>query len=371
MTSGGGAGPGGARRARNARQEGQAMQGISFAGNRTIRMITVDDPTPGPDEVVLAMRASGLCGSDLHYYRSATGAGGPVASAAGGEPVIAGHEPCGEVVATGRNVAPADAVAGMRAMVHHYWGCSACTHCRSGWTQMCSEMAPLIYGVNRHGGHAPYLKVPARTLVRLPEALSFAAGAAISCGTGTAYFALHRMGLTGRDTVAVFGQGPVGLAATQLAVAQGARVIAIDISRDRLDHAARLGAWRCIDPNADDPVAAIRDLTGGGAAMAMDTSGVTAVRTQAVRAVRPWGVVGLVGAGGDLQVAIADIMRRQVTILTSWTFPTTGQEECARFMAERGVEPEAVFTHRWTLADATEAYSLFDRQLTGKAVFLI
>jgi threonine dehydrogenase-like Zn-dependent dehydrogenase len=346
------------------------MRGVSFGGNRSIAMIEVDDPTPGPGEAVIAMKASGMCGSDLHYYRSASGSGGPVATESDAGPVIAGHEPAGEVVAVGAGVAKGDAHVGMRAMVHHYWGCSSCEHCRSGWAQMCTEVPPKIYGVNSHGGHAPYLKVPARTLVPLPEALSFAAGAAISCGTGTAYFALKRMGLSGRDTIAIFGQGPVGLAATQLAVAQGARVIAVDISRERLEQARGLGAWHAIDPNETDPVEAIRELTGGGAEMAMDTSGVTAVRTQAVRCVRQWGTVGLVGAGGELQVAIADIMRKQVTIMSSWTFPNVGQAECAEFVADRGVDVEAVFTHRWRLDQADEAYRLFDQQKTGKGVFL-
>ncbi len=346
------------------------MQGLSFAGNRTIARIAIDDPTPGPGEVVLEIKASGMCGSDLHYYRSASGSGGPVASGATG-PVIAGHEPSGVVVAVGPDVAPQEAFVGQRAMVHHYWGCSACEQCRSGWAQMCTETAPKIYGVNSHGAHAPYMKVPARTIVPLPEALSFETGAAISCGTGTAYFALVRMGLSGRDAIAIFGQGPVGLAATQLAVAQGARVIATDISDERLAHAKRLGASVTINPATTDPVEAIRELTDGGAHMAMDTSGVTAVRTQAVMSVRPWGMVGLVGAGGDLQIAIADIMRRQITIMSSWTFPNTGQAECDAFVAERDVDVDAVFTNRWALDQADEAYRLFDQQRTGKGVFVM
>lgn len=345
------------------------MEGLSFAGNRTIARIWIDDPTPDPGEVVIEIKASGMCGSDLHYYRSPSGSGGPVASG-GSDPVVAGHEPVGIVVAVGTQVAPMEAFVGQRAMVHHYWGCSACEQCRAGWAQMCTATAPAIYGVNRHGAHAAYMKVPARTIVPLPDSLSFEAGAAISCGTGTAYYALVRMGLSGRDTIAIFGQGPVGLAATQLAVAQGARVIATDVSEERLAHAARLGASVTINPNDTDPVEAIRDLTGGGAHLAMDTSGVTAVRTQAVRSVRPWGTVGLVGAGGDLQIAIADIMRRQITIMSSWTFPNTGQAECAAFIAERSVDVDAVFTNRWTFDQAETAYELFDQQKTGKGVFV-
>src|SRR2546423_9660055 len=93
-----------------------------------------------------------------------------------------------------------------------------------------------------HGGHAPFMTVPARTLVPLPEELSFEEGAAISCGTGTAYGALKRLDVSGRDTLAVFGQGPAGLSATLLGKAMGARVIAVDVAPERLKLARDFGA---------------------------------------------------------------------------------------------------------------------------------
>ena len=158
------------------------------------------------------------------------------------DPVIAGHEPCGVVVAVGPGVTDAEAKVGDRMMVHHYQGCTQCSHCRSGWQQLCQEVPVKVYGSNAHGGHAKYLKVPANTMVPLPEELSFTAGAAISCGSGTAYGALRRMNVSGRDTIAIFGQGPVGLAGTQFAKAMGARVIALDINPQRL--AARQGVRR-------------------------------------------------------------------------------------------------------------------------------
>lgn len=345
------------------------MRALAFGGNRSVTTIDIPDPTPGLGEVVIEIKASGMCGSDLHYYRSATGSGGPVASAVAAEPVIAGHEPCGVVAAVGPGVAPNEARVGQRVMVHHYWGCSACEQCRSGWAQMCTQVSPKIYGVNAHGAHAPYLKVPARTVVPLPDELSFEAGAAISCGTGTAYFALRRLKLSGRETIAIFGQGPVGLAATQLAVAQGARVIALDINADRLQQAKAFGADATLNPMEGDPVAAIKDLTHGGADMAMDTSGASSARAMAIRCVRLWGSVSLVGAGGDLHIAIAEMMRRQITIMTSWTFSNVGQAECARFVARRGIDVDRIFTHRWSLDQGEAAYRLFDQQNAGKGVF--
>src|SRR5256884_9176847 len=112
-----------------------------------------------------------------------------------------------------------------------------------------------------NGGHARYMKVRARTLVPLPDALSLEGGAAISCGTGTAYGALKRLDVSGRDTLAVFGQGPVGLSATLLGKAMGARIVALDLSAERRRLAKEFGADTVVDPQAADPVAALMDLT--------------------------------------------------------------------------------------------------------------
>src|SRR5439155_461747 len=178
----------------------------------------------------------------------------------GGGPVIAGHEPCGVVAARGPGVSEEEAPTGARVMNHHYKGCGRCKHCRVGWSQLCRS-GIVVYGMTGHGGHAPYMKVPARTLVPLPDTLSFEEGAAISCGTGTAYGALKRLDVSGRDTLAVFGQGPVGLSATMLGRAMGPRVIAIDVAAERLALARELGAEHTIDPRASDPVKTIHELT--------------------------------------------------------------------------------------------------------------
>src|SRR5688572_1191897 len=223
------------------------MRGIVFLGNRKLEIQSFPDPTPGPGEVVLEMKASGMCGSDLKFYRSAPGA----AQAALGlgtlkDPFIAGHEPCGVVVARGPGVSEREAPTGQRVMDHHYAGCGACTHCRLGWSQLC-RAGITVYGVTAHGGHADYLKVPVRTLVELPEELSFPEGAAVACGTGTAYGALRRMRIAGGDTLAVFGQGPVGLSATLLGNAMGARVIAVETAPERLRLAKDFGADAVVD----------------------------------------------------------------------------------------------------------------------------
>ena len=349
------------------------MKGVVFLGNRQLELQDFPDPTPGPGDVVLEMKASGMCGSDLHLYRSP---GGGVAAAAAlglggdGEAVIGGHEPCGVVVARGAAVDERLVEMGARVMVHHYKGCGICRSCREGWAQLCDEKF-VVYGVTDHGAHAPYIKVPASTLVALPEALSFGEGAAISCGTGTAFGALKRLHLAGGDTLAVFGQGPVGLSATLLGVAMGARVLAVDVGPERLALAQDFGADAVIDADQDDPLDAILALTGGrGVDLALECSANPGARVASIQATRRWGSVCFVGEGGEVTLQVSPMLiRKQLTLIGSWTFSVFGQADCAKFVAEREVPLEKLISHTFKLADAEAAYQLFDGQTTGKGIF--
>jgi threonine dehydrogenase-like Zn-dependent dehydrogenase len=348
------------------------MRGVVFLGDRKLELREFPDPTPGPGEAVIAIKASGMCGSDLHPYRAAGNAARALGLGGGSGPVIGGHEPCGVVAAVGPGVSEAEARVGQRVMNHHYWGCGQCKHCRVGWSQLCKK-GIVVYGMTGHGAHAPYMKVPARTLVPLPDELSFEEGAAISCGTGTAYGALKRLDVSGRDTLAVFGQGPVGLSATQLGVAMGARVIAVDIAAERRQLAREFGAESVIDPRAVDPVTALRELTHGeGVEAALDCTGNPDARLAAVRSACTWGRVCFVGEGNNVTIDVSqDMIRKQLTIMASWTFSSVGQEECARFIADRRIPLRKLLTHRFELEEAESAYRLFDTQTTGKGVFLL
>ncbi|MBB3526965.1 zinc-dependent alcohol dehydrogenase family protein [Rhizobium sp. BK456] len=339
------------------------MQGIVFTGDCGVRLADFPDPTPGPGEVVLEIKASGMCGSDLHQYRSAPG----VISAE----LIRGHEPCGVVVAVGPGSVAPHARIGARVMVHHYAGCAGCQQCNSGWPQMCEEVPVTVYGIDGHGAHAPFMKVRADTLVPLDERLSFVAGAAISCGTGTAWGAFERMGLTGRDAVAVFGQGPVGLSATLIAKAQGAKVIAVDIDEERLAVARAFGADHIVNPGKEDVVEAVKEHTQGkGASKVLETSGAVQASLDAVRVARAWGTIGLVGLGAEFKMTLSQVLRRQLNVVASWTMSIQAQRACADFVMERGIDLDQLFTQRWRLDQAEEAYRLFNKQSSGKGVFI-
>jgi threonine dehydrogenase-like Zn-dependent dehydrogenase len=337
-----------------------SVHGLVFTGDRRVALQEFPDPVPGPGEVVVAMRASGICGSDLNLYRR------PGFERA----VICGHEPCGVVVERGPGVSDRQARLGQRVMVHHYRGCGTCWLCRMGYTQMCDQAQ--VMGTDVHGGNAPYLLAPAGALVELPDELSFAEGAAIACGTGTAYAALVRLGLSGRDTLAVFGQGPVGLAATQLATAMGARVLALDPEPERRRMAGELGAEVALDPNTTDAVAAIRALTHGlGADATLDCSGHPEARVACARAARPWGRACFVGAHGTATFDMTpDVIHRQLTMFGCWTFNPLLMAECARFAVERKVALGRVFTDTFRLEQAAEAFRCVEARSMGKGVFV-
>ena len=187
------------------------MRGIVFLGNRKLELRDFPDPTPGRPARSSSPSRPRACAAAICIPIAPTATPRPPSASARGGPVIAGHEPCGVVAAVGAGVDPS--LVGQRVMNHHYKGCGRCQHCRVGWSQLCRH-GITVYGMTGHGGHAAYMMAPAFTCVPLPDELSFEEGAAVSCGTGTAYGALKRIDVSGRDTLAVFGQGPVGLSAT-------------------------------------------------------------------------------------------------------------------------------------------------------------
>ena len=354
------------------------MLGVVFKGNRTLALQAFDDPVPGDDDVVIEMKASGFCGSDLHHYRGPLGAALMGKSAgfladhglALDDPIVAGHEPCGVVAELGRKVDRRSFNRGDRVMVYHYDGCRYCDSCRRGWVQMC-DRGSTVFGHTAHGGHAHFMRVPARSLIHLPAEVSYTAGAAISCGTGTAFAALERLEVSGRDTLAVFGLGPVGQSAIQLARAMGVATFAVDVSDERVELARQFGATQALNGSRDDAVEAVMQWTAGrGASVAIDCSGNADARQAAVRCTSNWGRIAFVGVGGEVTLnAWSDLMMKQRSIVGHWTFSDGGMTRCVRFVADHGIDLDRQFSDRWRLDQAEVAYKKFDSQTAGKACF--
>ncbi len=336
------------------------MRGAYLPGGSQVELRTVPDPTPGHGQVVLAMRASTICGSDLRaIYREHLGEG-PEAY----RDVIGGHEPAGQVVEVGPGVRRARS--GDRVVVYHISGCGQCDQCRCGYQISCESPARAAYGWQRDGGHADLLLAEERDLLLLPESLTFLDGACVACGFATAYEALCRTGVSGRDRVLVTGLGPVGLATGMLAKAMGASmVVGTDPSKARRDLAVRLGVID--EPLTGDHADELKDILGDGAEVAVDCSGNPAAQLSALRHTRRWGRVALVGEGARLTVDVSDVLiHRQLTVHGSWVSSTWRMGELLDRLDRWGLHPEAVVTERHRLADVQTAYAVADRGEGGK-----
>jgi propanol-preferring alcohol dehydrogenase len=338
----------------------KAVQSILFPGDGTVRLEESPEPTPGEGEVVVQVRASGMCGSEMHFYHG---------NFDFDHSMIQGHEPCGVIHSVGPNVPSSVAKPGDSVMIHHYWGCGSCRRCHEGWAQMCeSKEAAKTMAISAHGGHAPLLLVPANTLMPLPEGLSFKAGAAIGCGTGTAWGAIKRLGSISDTTVVVFGQGPIGLSAVMFASSMGARVIAVDVNASRLGQATHFGADLVINSLEEDLVEEVEKFTGGRLAdVIIETSG--RASSDALSVLGTFGRGVFTGLPGHTEFRTQDIYKKQWTLMTSWTMSWSEQARCADYIKAHNLPVDDLFSHSWRLDQAAEAYEWFAKQDAGKGVF--
>lgn len=341
------------------------MKGVVLPGERRLEFREFPVPEPGHGQVLLRMKASAICGSDLRaIYRPKDQGTGPEAYRG----VIAGHEPCGQVEKIGPGVTrfqPGD-----RVIVYHIAGCGLCHDCRGGWMISCTSPARAAYGWQRDGGHAPYLLAEERTLVALPEPLTYVDGAMVACGFGTSYEACRRTGVSGRDTVLVTGLGPVGLGTGMLCKAMGARVIGTEVAAERVELARSLGFDLAVQP--EEAGAAVAELTGGaGVEVAIDCSGNADARRLCLETAREWGRAAYVGEGGSVTFEPSPLLiHKQLTLYGSWVCGLVQMEELAERLVRWGLHPEETVTHRFPLEQAREAYELFDKGKTGKVVLV-
>jgi threonine dehydrogenase-like Zn-dependent dehydrogenase len=299
------------------------------------------------------------CGSDLHFLNGKFDFD---------HSMIQGHEPCGVVYEVGEGVGPNVAKPGDRMLVHHYWGCGACRRCREGWPQMCEASGAKAMAVDAHGGHAPYVAVPASTLNPMPDGMSFRGGAALSCGTGTAWGAINRVGGVWDTTTVVFGQGPIGQSAVMFASSMGARVIAVDVNPERLKLAKHFGAEVTVDSRDGNLVEVVSEFTNGRMAeVVMETSG--RASEDALSVLGTFGRAVFTGLPGETNFKTQDVYKKQWTLMTSWTMSWTEQARCAEYIVQHNLPIDDLFSHSWTLDQAEDAYAWFSKQDAGKGVF--
>ena len=271
-----------------------------------LEMQEIPVPTIGAGEVLVRVRAAGICHSDVHY-RAGRSPMGPL-------PLTLGHEVAGVVEAIGPQVRAVQI--GERVCLHYLLSCGQCAYCRTGHEQFCAAGAML--GHHTDGGYAEYVAVPEHNAVPLPDTIPFAVGAVMMCSSATAFHALRKARVQGGETVAIFGVGGLGLSALQLARAFGALdVYAVDLHPDKLRLAEEHGAIP-VDASAGDPVAAIRRLTQGrGVDVAVELIGLPKTMQQAVQALAVLGRAVIAGVSDQpLEVdTYRDLLGREAEII--------------------------------------------------------
>jgi threonine dehydrogenase-like Zn-dependent dehydrogenase len=342
----------------------ESMKGAFLPGRSTVELRAVPVPEPGHGEVLIRMKASTICGSDIRcIYHEHLGKGPE-----GYQGVIAGHEPSGQIVKVGsgcRRFRQGD-----RVIVYHISGCGLCNDCRRGYMISCtSETYRRAYGWQRDGGMADYLLAEEKDLIHLPDGLSYADGAQVACGFGTVYEGLQKIGIGGNDSVLITGLGPLGLATGALCRKLGAsRIIGVDVVEERMRLAKELSLCDEVLASGPDNVAQVKKLTGGaGVERAVDCSANDSARATAIRATRKWGKILFLGEGGRVEFNPSpDIIHDQKTIFGSWVTSTWLMEELVERLVRWNLHPPDLVTHRFELESVAEAYALMASGKCGK-----
>jgi len=343
------------------------MKAAFLPGNSTVVFKDVEIPVPGHGEVLIKMKSSTICGSDIRaIYREHLGKGPE-----GYQNKVCGHEPSGQIIKCGPGLRRFKE--GDRVVVYHISGCGVCNDCRRGYMISCTSPYRAAYGWQRDGGMAEYMLAEEKDLVLLPDSLSYSDGAQIACGFGTVYEGLEKIGICGNDAVLVVGLGPVGLAAAMLAKAMGAsKVIGVDTVQERMDIALEKGLCDHVFLSDADALQKIQDLTGGyGVERSVDCSGNTYGRQLSIRAARKWGKIVFIGEGGTCEFNPSpDIIHDQKTIYGSWVTNIWRMEELVERIERWGIHPADLITNRFKLEDASEGFSLMNDGKCGKVAIV-
>jgi L-iditol 2-dehydrogenase len=322
------------------------------------KLAITEMPTPqiADDEVLIRVRACGICGSDIHGYDGSTGRRIP--------PIVMGHEAAGEINRVGAGVK--DYRVGDRVTFDSTVSCGKCDYCKAGQVNLCDNR--MVLGVScgeyrRHGAFAEYVAVPERILYRLPASLPYERAALIEAVS----IAVHAVSLkvpAATDTVLVVGCGMIGLLVIQVLRAKGcANIIAVDIDAGRLALAEKLGAAHTLNGKDPETPAAIKKLTNDqGAAVAFEVVGSTETLVTAIRGVRKGGTVVLIGNfKAKVDLPLQEVVTRQISLLGSCA--SSGEyPECIELLASGAVDVTPLISLQAPLEDGP---GLFERLHRG------
>lgn len=342
----------------------ETMKAVYLPGNKQVEIRAVPVPHPGPGDVLVEIKASCICRSDLSLYYGNAVVGGAAAGKC-----VTGHEPAGVVVEIGSGVdqfAVGDHVA-----VYLAVGCGVCAHCRSGHHYLCATWRCL--GFTADGGNAEFLRVPQRNLLKTNKAISHVAAAISTDAFGTLFSASRKLGVDGSSRIGIWGLGPMGSSGVLAVKALGGSVVALDPIEERRMFALSLGADLVLDPTDPGTVAALKEFSGGdGLSGAVDCSGNSGAHNMALDALAPMGKLALVGESAQSTIRPSDqLIRKQLTVFGSWYFGINEYEDILDTVINKKIDLERLATHRFSLDQAERAFRMFDNRQTEKAVFEI
>jgi len=326
-------------------------------------MEVVDMPVPehGPDDLLVRVKACGICGSDVHGFDGSTGRRIP--------PIVMGHEAAGVVEAVGRNIT--DLKPGDRVTFDSTVSCGDCHFCRKGRINLCDRRQVLGVSTGefrRHGAFAEYVTVPRRISYRLPEAIPFEHAAMIEA-VSVAVHGVNRTPIRLGDSAVVVGSGMIGLLVVQaLRLAGCDQVIAVDLEDNKLALARQLGADETLNPMKDDVPRRVAEMTGGlGADVAIDAVGATAPIKTCISSVRKGGAVTLIGnITPNVELPLQPAVTREITLYGSCA--SNGEyPECIALMARGAIRVDPIISAK---APLLEGPRWFDR-LYGKEAGLM
>jgi L-iditol 2-dehydrogenase len=306
------------------------MKALLLTAPSQLALVDFPNPSPAEDEVLLRVRACGICGSDIHGWDGSTGRRRP--------PLIMGHEASGEIVVVGPQAG--DWRVGERVTFDSTISCGKCGPCRSGQINLCENrrvlgVAPVEY--RQHGAFAEYVALPARILYRLPAGLSFEQAAMVE-PVSIAIHAIQRVRINPTDTAVVVGSGMIGLFVVQALRWAGARkIIAVDLEPKRLALARELGATDTLQSDTCDVPAEVTRITGGaGADLAFEVVGVSPTLQLALACLRRGGSAVLVGnLAAKTDFPLQAVVTRELTLYG--TCSSAGEYPLCLDLISRGI----------------------------------
>lgn len=337
------------------------MKAAVFKGPELgISIEEVPTPKAGAGEVLIRVAGCGVCHTDLHYLDHGTPTFKP-------PPIILGHEVSGVVEELGPGV---DSLAvGDRVLVAAVLSCGACTPCRTGRENICEN--GVMLGNHKDGGYAEFVVAPVRDVFTLPEEIPLVQGAIIADALTTPYHAVvSRAQVSAGDQVVVIGCGGVGLNVVQMAVALGARVVAVDLSEDKLEWARKLGAVEGVNPTAVERLdKELRRLTGGGADVAFEVVGRAETQEQGLSCLRTGGLLVMVGYSPEtMELNAGRVMFRELTIMGSLGCPPIDYPRVIELVRQERVKVREMVTHTFPLDDIEEALDVLRNGAAIRAV---